>query len=88
MLFEALVELSPYVSIQSTALLLHLLLDGFNINVIAPIMLVLEAIEPTREILQRYYPNVKITREMEEYEGPLSNKKIRDVLGFKDEHDW
>jgi hypothetical protein len=45
-------------------------------------------IEPTREILQRYYPNVKITREMEEFEAPLSNKKIREVLGFKDEHDW
>ncbi|KAJ9116923.1 hypothetical protein QFC22_004581 [Naganishia vaughanmartiniae] len=45
-------------------------------------------IEPTREILQRYYPDVKITREMDEFEAPLSNKKIRDVLGFKDEHDW
>ncbi|KAI5452716.1 hypothetical protein NCC49_000465 [Naganishia albida] len=45
-------------------------------------------IETTREILQRYYPNVKITREMEEYEAPLSNKKIRDVLGFEDVHDW
>ena len=45
-------------------------------------------IEPTREILERYYPNVKITREMGEFEAPLSNKKIRDVLGFEDVHDW
>jgi hypothetical protein len=25
---------------------------------------------------------------MEEFEAPLSNKKIRDVLGFKDVHNW
>jgi hypothetical protein len=25
---------------------------------------------------------------MGEYEAPLSNRKIREVLGFKDEHDW
>jgi len=27
-------------------------------------------------------------REMEEWEAPLSNRKIREVLGFKEEHDW
>lgn len=27
-------------------------------------------------------------REMGEYEAPLSNKKIREVLGYKDVHDW
>jgi hypothetical protein len=25
---------------------------------------------------------------MGEYEAPLSNRKIREVLGFKDMHDW
>ena len=45
-------------------------------------------LEPTKEVLQKYYPNVKITREMGEYEAPLSNRKIREVLGFKDEHNW
>jgi hypothetical protein len=45
-------------------------------------------IEPTKEILQKFYPNVKVTREMGEYEAPLSNRKIREVLGFKDEHVW
>ncbi|KAK5730466.1 hypothetical protein LTR15_000403 [Elasticomyces elasticus] len=44
--------------------------------------------EPTKEFLQKYEPNTPITREMGEFEGPLSNKKIRDVLGFKEEHDW
>lgn len=45
-------------------------------------------IETTKEILQKFYPNVKVTREMGEYEAPLSNRKIREVLGFKDEHVW
>jgi hypothetical protein len=44
--------------------------------------------EPTREFLAKNYPEIKITREMEEYEAPLSNRKIREVLGFKDIHDW
>ncbi|RFU31461.1 hypothetical protein B7463_g4890, partial [Scytalidium lignicola] len=42
----------------------------------------------TKEFLQKECPNVKITREMGEYEAPLSNRKIREVLGFKDVHDW
>lgn len=42
----------------------------------------------TKEFLQKTCPNVKITRELGEYEAPLSNRKIREVLGFKDVHDW
>lgn len=45
-------------------------------------------LEPTKEVLQKYYPNVKVAREMGEYEAPLSNRKIREVLGFKDVHNW
>ena len=44
--------------------------------------------EPTKQFLEREEKGTPITREMEEYEAPLSNKKIRDVLGFKEEHDW
>ncbi|PNS13866.1 UDP-glucuronic acid decarboxylase 1 [Sphaceloma murrayae] len=43
---------------------------------------------PTKEFLQKAAPQTKITREMDEWEAPLSNKKIRDVLGFKQQHDW
>ena len=42
----------------------------------------------TEEIINKFYPNVKIRREMEEYESILSSKKIRDVLGFNPVHDW
>ena len=26
--------------------------------------------------------------ELEEFGAPISNKKIRDLLGFKEQHDW
>jgi nucleoside-diphosphate-sugar epimerase len=44
--------------------------------------------EKTKEFLAKNYPQTKVTREMGEYEAPLSNRKIREVLGFKDVHDW
>jgi len=43
---------------------------------------------PTEEFLKKHCPNVPITRKLGEWEAPLSNRKIREVLGFKDEHDW
>lgn len=43
---------------------------------------------PTREWLERACPGVGVTREMGEWEAPLSNRKAREVLGFREEHDW
>ena len=43
---------------------------------------------PTMQYLKETCPDTKITREMEEYEAPLSNRKAREVLGFKEEHPW
>jgi nucleoside-diphosphate-sugar epimerase len=43
---------------------------------------------PTKELLKRFYPKVPLTREMGEYESLFSNKKLREVLGFKEEHPW
>jgi len=42
----------------------------------------------TEEALAKLCPGVKITRKMGEYEGPLSNRKAREVLGFKEAHNW
>ena len=41
---------------------------------------------PTMKYLKEACPNTPITREMGEYEAPLSNRKAREVLGFKEEH--
>ncbi|KAL9106959.1 MAG: hypothetical protein Q9227_008082 [Pyrenula ochraceoflavens] len=43
---------------------------------------------PTKEFLEKSEPGTKIKREMGEWEAPLSNRKIREVLGFREEHDW
>lgn len=43
---------------------------------------------PTKEFLQKSEPGTKILKEMGEWEAPLTNRKIREVLGFKEEHNW
>ena len=46
------------------------------------------AVIPSKELAERFFPGVPITRELEEHEALFSNKKIREVLGFKEEHNW
>lgn len=46
------------------------------------------AILPNAELLRRFFPNVPITRQLDENEALFSNQKIRDVLGFKEQHPW
>src|SRR5690606_33252829 len=43
---------------------------------------------PTKELLSRYYPGVPVKGELGEYETLLSNRKIREVLGFRERHSW
>lgn len=43
---------------------------------------------PTRQILEQFFPDVPVTRELGEFEALFSNRKIREVLGFVEEHDW
>ena len=46
------------------------------------------AIIPTKELAEKFFPNVPINREMEQHEALFSNRKIREVLGFKEQHNW
>lgn len=43
---------------------------------------------PTKPFLEENEPGTELTREMGEWEAPLSNRKVREVLGFREEHDW
>ena len=43
---------------------------------------------PTAELLKRFYPGVPVKAELGEYETLLSNRKARDVLGFRPERSW
>lgn len=43
---------------------------------------------PTAELVRRFFPGVPLTRELSENEALFSNRKIREVLGFVEQHDW
>ncbi|WP_306259211.1 NAD(P)-dependent oxidoreductase [Pararhizobium sp. IMCC21322] len=43
---------------------------------------------PSPEIAKRFFPNVPLTHELEDEEALYSNRKIRDMLGFKEQHNW
>ena len=43
---------------------------------------------PTSELLKRFYPDVPVKRALGEYETLLSNRKAREMLGFKEQHNW
>jgi nucleoside-diphosphate-sugar epimerase len=43
---------------------------------------------PTQELLRRFYPKVPVKGTLSEFETLLSNRKARDMLGFRPEHSW
>ncbi|GAB3782377.1 NAD(P)-dependent oxidoreductase [Spirosoma horti] len=46
------------------------------------------AILPSKELAETYFPGVPISRELGENEALFSNRKIREVLGFNEQHNW
>jgi nucleoside-diphosphate-sugar epimerase len=46
------------------------------------------AIMPTKKLAEKFFPNVPIIREMGAHEALFSNRKIREMLGFKEQHNW
>ncbi len=46
------------------------------------------AIIPSKELAEQFFPDVPITRELGEHEALFSNRKIREVLGFREQHNW
>ncbi len=43
---------------------------------------------PTQELIDRFYPGVPVKGELGKYETLLSNRKIKQVLGFEEQHNW
>ncbi len=46
------------------------------------------AIIPSKDLAEKFFPGVPITRELDEHEALFSNRKIREVLGFREQHNW
>ena len=69
---------------------MHLCLarDGMGFQVFNAVNDTITADGTTEEFLKRWCPATLHRRKLEGIEAPLSNRKIRDVLGFKEEHNW
>lgn len=46
------------------------------------------AIIPSKKLAEQFFPGVPVIRALEEHEALFSNRKIREVLGFKEQHNW
>jgi len=46
------------------------------------------AIIPSKKLIEQFFPGVPVTRELGEHEALFSNRKIREMLGFKEQHNW
>ena len=43
---------------------------------------------PSAELIERFFPGTPVTRELGRFEALYSNRKIREVLGFVENHNW
>jgi nucleoside-diphosphate-sugar epimerase len=79
-----------YVDARDLGEIVHLCLekDGLGFQVFNAVNDGITVETPTREFLAKYCPNTPVTRPMGKFEAPLSNRKAREVLGFKEAHDW
>ncbi|MGZ3298495.1 MAG: NAD-dependent epimerase/dehydratase family protein [Asticcacaulis sp.] len=62
--------------------------DGLGFQVFNAVNDHITALEPTRQFLGRWAPSTPITGELDGFAAPISNRKIRDLLGFREAHDW
>jgi nucleoside-diphosphate-sugar epimerase len=79
-----------YIDARDLGEIVHLAIekDGLGFQVFNAVNDTIVANLPTREFLNRYSPGVPIARDLGEHEAPLSNRKAREVLGFKEAHNW
>ena len=79
-----------YIDARDLGEIVHLCLqkDGLGFQVFNAVNDTITADMPTEQFLAKHCPITPITRKLDDYEGPISNRKIRDVLGFKEQHNW
>jgi len=79
-----------YIDARDLGEIVHLCLekDGLGFQVFNAVNDTITLDTPTRDFLARQCPNVPVTRPLGEFEAPLSNRKAREALGFKEAHDW
>jgi UDP-glucose 4-epimerase len=79
-----------YIDARDLGEIVHLCLakDGLGFQVFNATNDTITLETPTAEFLEKHFPHAPITRPLEGFEAPLSNRKARQVLGFKESHNW
>ncbi len=79
-----------YIDARDLGQIVHLCLqkDGLGFQVFNAVNDTITADQPTAAFLAQWCPNTPMTRDLAGNEAPLSNLKARDVLGFKEQHNW
>jgi UDP-glucose 4-epimerase len=79
-----------YIDARDLAQIVHLGLqrDGLGFQIFNAVNDTITANQPTAEFLAQWCPRVPLTRPLVGDEAPLSNRKAREMLGFKEQHNW
>ena len=79
-----------YIDARDLGEIVHLCLqkDGLGYQVFNAVNDTITADLPTAEFLAKYCPDTPLSRDLVGDEAPLSNRKIREVLGFREKHPW
>ena len=79
-----------YIDARDLGQIVHLCLakDGLGFQVFNAVNDTITANEPTADFLKRWCPKTPLHRPLQGQEAPLSNRKIRETLGFVEEHNW
>jgi nucleoside-diphosphate-sugar epimerase len=79
-----------YIDARDLGQIVHLCLqkNGLGFQVFNAVNNSITADGPTAEFLKKWCPHTPHRRPLVGHEAPISNRKIREVLGFKEEHPW
>ena len=79
-----------YIDARDLGQIVHLRIqkDGLGYQVFNAVNDTVVSLRADPRAGKAFFPHVPFTREVGEFEGLMSNAKIADVLGFKEEHDW
>ena len=79
-----------YIDARDLGQIVHLCLqkDGLDFQIFNAVNDTITANEPTEQFLKKWCPTVPHRRPLVGNEAPIANRKIREVLGFKEAHVW
>ena len=79
-----------YIDVRDLARIVDLCVekDGLGFQIFNAANDEIIANEPTTSFLGKHAPHTPRRRELGSFEAPMSNRKARELLGFREEHNW